>query len=288
MDMINAIHAASSEIVFGDFGMQAISKTNPNHVFGVNSEGWYISQDGGATPKTIATAQGIYADALFAGTLWLTNEMNIEGQTGYLNITGEEFIMRSKTDSNKYFKITPDGALANHGFLSVTRPDSYTDSSGKEWGKWIENGIPQADMDVQRNQFMYPNIISWTGQRYRLNNSSDLGGELNKTYNCETAYTTHKSKFITVGVGVDYRRLEDVGSNRALVEIVDIDTFEVVASLNVLLQANAPVSWHNITFETGVPDFVSRQAYYIRLGSTLASSGVSFVNMIINRVSQHG
>src|SRR5699024_1444940 len=64
MDMINAIHAASSEIVFGDFGMQAISKTNPNHVFGVNSEGWYISQDGGRTPKTIATAQGIYADAL--------------------------------------------------------------------------------------------------------------------------------------------------------------------------------------------------------------------------------
>src|SRR5699024_6358279 len=78
MDMINAIHAASSEIVFGDFGMKAISKTNPNHVFGVNSEGWYISQDGGRTPKTIATAQGIYADALFAGTLWLTNEMNIE------------------------------------------------------------------------------------------------------------------------------------------------------------------------------------------------------------------
>src|SRR5699024_3480587 len=40
MDMINAIHKASSEIIFGDFGMMAISKTNPNHVFGVNSEGW--------------------------------------------------------------------------------------------------------------------------------------------------------------------------------------------------------------------------------------------------------
>src|SRR5699024_10425710 len=37
MDMINAIHAASSEIIFGDFGMMAISKTNPNHVFGLNS-----------------------------------------------------------------------------------------------------------------------------------------------------------------------------------------------------------------------------------------------------------
>src|SRR5699024_9777251 len=107
MDMINAIHAASSEIIFGDFGMQAISKTNPNHVFGLNSEGWYISQDGGRTPRTIATDQGIYADALFAGTLWLTNEMNIEGQTGYLNITGERFVMRSKTNSKNAVEITP-------------------------------------------------------------------------------------------------------------------------------------------------------------------------------------
>ena len=95
-DMINAIHAASSEIVFGDFGMQAISKTNPNHVFGVNSEGWYISQDGGRTPRTIATAEGIYADALFAGTLWLTNDMKIESDDGYLNVTGSRFTMRSK------------------------------------------------------------------------------------------------------------------------------------------------------------------------------------------------
>ena len=115
MDMIKAIHAASSEIVFGDFGMQAISKTNPNHIFGVNSEGWYISQDGGATPRTIATAQGIYADALFAGTLWLTNEMNIESADGYLNVTGSNFIMRSKTNSKNAVEITPRG-ITIHGF----------------------------------------------------------------------------------------------------------------------------------------------------------------------------
>ena len=115
MDMINAIHAASSEIVFGDFGMMAISKTNPNHVFGVNSEGWYISQDGGNTPKTIATAQGIYADALFAGTLWLTNDMNIESADGYLNVTGSNFIMRSKTNSKNAVEITPEGVTI-HGF----------------------------------------------------------------------------------------------------------------------------------------------------------------------------
>ena len=119
MDMINAIHAASSEIVFGDFGMKAISKTNPNHVFGVNSEGWYISQDGGATPKTIATAEGIYADALFAGTLWLTNEMNIESADGYLNVTGSNFRMQSKTDPNAYVEISPDGILVSEGFITI-------------------------------------------------------------------------------------------------------------------------------------------------------------------------
>ena len=115
MDMINNIHAASSEIIFDDDGMKAISKTNPNNIFGVNSEGWYISQDGGRTPKTIATAKGIYADALFAGTLWLTNEMNIESADGYLNVTGSRFVMRSKTNSKNAVEITPNG-ITIHGF----------------------------------------------------------------------------------------------------------------------------------------------------------------------------
>ena len=281
MDMINAIHAASSEITFGDFGMMAISKTNPNHVFGVNSEGWYISQDGGRTPKTIATAQGIYADALFAGTLWLTNELNIEGQTGYLNITGEEFIMRSKTDSNKYFKITPNGALANHGFLSVTRPDAYTDSKGKEWGKWIQDGIPQADMDMQRNQFMYPNVITWVGQRYALIGNLATSREM---YSCETVYSTHRSKFVSVGVGLSL--IADRGSTYVLVDVVDMGTNQVVASLSRFITANQPTDWNTLTFEVGVPDFESPKSYYIRMGS----SNVGSLNptMTINRVRGFG
>ena len=119
MDMINAIHAASSEITFGDFGMMAISKTNPNHVFGVNSEGWYISQDGGRTPKTIATAQGIYADALFAGTLWLTNEMNIESADGYLNMTGSTIKVASKTNPDVYTEISPTRTYHKQGHVLI-------------------------------------------------------------------------------------------------------------------------------------------------------------------------
>ena len=148
MDMINAIHAASSEIIFGDFGMQAISKTNPNHVFGVNSEGWYISQDGGRTPRTIATAEGIYADALFAGTLWLTNDMNIESADGYLNVTGSRFTMRSKNNPNNSVEITPDG-ITIHGF------------DGREL---IVDGIMRGQQVANIQRFNNPDIVEDRGR----------------------------------------------------------------------------------------------------------------------------
>ena len=281
MDMINAIHAASSEIVFGDFGMQAISKTNPNHVFGLNSEGWYISQDGGRTPRTIATARGIYADALFAGTLWLTNDLNIEGQSGYLNITGERFVMRSKSDSNKYFEITPNGALANHGFFSVTRPDAYTDSNGKKWGRWIQDGISNGQMDIQRNRYMYPNIIGFNGQRYTLDEKLATSGT---TYVCEDIRPSHDFKFITIGIGMNV--ISGEGSTYAKVEVVDMDSGRVVASINRFVVANGDTAWENLTFDLGVPDFNSLKAYQIKFGSTSATS--RSLGLVINRVKGHG
>ena len=67
--MITKIHASENELKYGDFGIQAIDKNNPNNVFGLNSQGWYISTDGGATARTIATAEGIVADAIHTGTL---------------------------------------------------------------------------------------------------------------------------------------------------------------------------------------------------------------------------
>ena len=173
-DMINAIHAASSEIVFGDFGMQAISKTNPNHVFGVNSEGWYISQDGGRTPKTIATAQGIYADALFAGTLWLTNDMNIESADGYLNVTGSNFIMRSKTNSNNAVEITPDGVTI-HGF------------DGREF---IVDGIMRGQQVANIQRFNNPDLVEDRGR-----NMLTYSREANNVY---AVWDRFKGRYLTL------------------------------------------------------------------------------------------
>ena len=286
MDMINAIHAASSEIIFGDFGMMAISKTNPNHVFGVNSEGWYISQDGGRTPKTIATAQGIYADALFAGTLWLTNDLNIEGQTGYLNITGERFVMRSKTNPNKYFEITPDGALASHGFLSLTRPDYYVDSNGKEYGKWVQDGMSNDEIHVQRNEFMESPAISRGPQRYHAD-TDDM--QMNDFYSVETTYTKHDRKVLTYGVGISSHSKSGSGSGNvsARFEIVDINTNEVLGSFQRYIYGGEDVAWENLTIDLGVPDFKTRKAFLVRVAKATNTSN-TIINLIINRVALDG
>ena len=286
MDMINAIHAASSEIVFGDFGMQAISKTNPNHVFGVNSEGWYISQDGGATPKTIATAQGIYADALFAGTLWLTNDLNIEGQKGYLNITGERFVMRSKTDPNKYFEITPEGALASHGFLSLTRPDYYVDSTGKEYGKWVQDGMSNDEIHVQRNEFMESPAISRGPQRYHADTDEM---QRNDFYSVETTYTKHDRKVLTYGIGISShsKSSSGVGNVTARFEIVDINTNEVLGSFQRYIYGGEDVAWETLKIDLGVPDFKTRKAFLVRIAKITNASN-TIINLIINRVALDG
>ena len=283
MDMINAIHAASSEITFGDFGMMAISKTNPNHVFGVNSEGWYISQDGGVTPKTIATAQGIYADALFAGTLWLTNELNIEGQTGYLNITGERFVMRSKTNPNKYFEITPDGALASHGFLSLTRPDYYVDSNGKEYGKWVQDGMSNDEIHVQRNEFMESPAISRGPQRYHADTDEM---QMNDFYSVETTYTKHDRKVLNYGIGISSHSKSSTGTGNitARFEIVDINTNEVLGSFQRYIYGGEDVVWETLRVDLGVPDFKTRKAFLVRVAK-ITNTRNTIINLIINRVA---
>src|SRR5699024_6035390 len=86
--MIEKIHSAESEVIFGDFGMMAISKTNPNHILGVNSAGLYISTDGGATARLAMTAEGIVADVITAGVLRLTSNLSIESDNGLLTMTG--------------------------------------------------------------------------------------------------------------------------------------------------------------------------------------------------------
>ena len=303
MEMINAIHDASSEILFGDFGMQAISKTNPNHVFGVNSEGWYISQDGGRTPKTIATARGIYADALFAGTLWLTSEMNIESLDGYLNMTGSNFHMASKTGNDRYVDISPNGAkfmggmieimtssddkyvrldrnglFVNKGSIQIKREDAYVEN-GKQYGLYMQNGIPKLNMNAQRNQFMDSNVVSWTGQRYQM---SGKNMSSNQTYTMETVYNTHDHKLMTVGFG---SIVTGTASAYVLFEIVEIGGGVVASSRRFV--RSGETDWNSLTVNVGVPDFSTPKSYYLRAGLETVYNE-TYLQVVVNRVSMHG
>ena len=194
MDMINAIHAASSEITFGDFGMMAISKTNPNHVFGVNSEGWYISQDGGRTPKTIATAQGIYADALFAGTLWLTNEMNIESADSYLNMTGSTIKVASKTNSDKYTEISPQRTYHKQGHILIET---------KTGRRSIIDGMLNRSSTMTRREPAFINSeVATDGSWFRTTSTSYVTAHLE--------HFIHEARWLFVAVGLNSWGYDDI------------------------------------------------------------------------------
>ena len=231
-DMINAIHAASSEIIFGDFGMQAISKTNPNHVFGLNSEGWYISQDGGATPKTIATAQGIYADALFAGTLWLTNEMNIESADGYLNITGSRFVMQSKNNPNNAVEITPDG-ITIHGF------------DGREF---IIDGIMKGAQIASIQRFNLDTFVP--------NNGRDMILTLEEYHRVYVLWDEYKGRFLDLSGTVRLTDDSAYSYRWVNVRIVELGSQNTVASIR--LEAHK-------TFDSTITDWdlrIDLQTYF--------------------------
>ena len=272
MDMINAIHAASSEIVFGDFGMQAISKTNPNHVFGVNSEGWYISQDGGRTPKTIATARGIYADALFAGTLWLTNEMNIESADGYLNMTGSTIKVASKTDPNRYTEISPSGAYFKRGAVTI---------EGSDGRMFVENGIPKLDLEAQRNVFMSPGV-SFDGQNYIHDGSLDW-----KVY--ENFYTSHNGRYLTVYFVGSLTNTSISNSTYMHVRVrgFSANSTDYVASRKMLVSKSGN-STESITIDLGVPTYKAIQFYLEFRMEDEFSDGANCGKVRTNRVHQHG
>ena len=274
MDMINAIHAASSEIIFGDFGMQAISKTNPNHVFGVNSEGWYISQDGGRTPRTIATAEGIYADALFAGTLWLTNDMNIESVDGYLNVTGSRFVMRSKTNSKNAVEITPDGVTI-HGF------------DGREF---IVDGIMRGQQVANIQRFNDGEIVMDRGGRNMLTYSR----EPNNVY---AVWDRFKGRYLTLSGVANVAEGATSTSARIYIRVVEA----LVANPEVLYEEwkfidrdlNNPDRYsYNIlldlqSFYGSIPDYRQVNLYIQIQGDANISSSTGFL-FRVNRGEFHG
>ena len=301
-DLLLKIKSVDSELLL-DNGIFAIDKANPNNILGLNSAGIYISTDGGATAQTVITADGIVANSITSGQL-LTHLVRVVGTEGLFSIDGDVAKWTNANNTNNYTEISPAGAnfmggsiniktanddkyvrldrnglYVNKGSIQIKREDAFVDSNGKQFGLYMQDGIPKLNMNAQRNQFMDSNVVSWTGQRYQM---SGQNMSSNQTYNMETVYNTHDHKLMTVGFG---SIVSGSASAYVLFEVVEIGG-GVVASSRQYVQSGETV-WGSVTVNVGVPDFSSPKAYYLRAGLETVYNA-TYLQVVINRVSMHG
>ena len=301
-DLLLKIQSVDSELLL-DNGIFAIDKANPNNILGLNSAGIYISTDGGATAPTVISAEGIVANAITSGQI-LTHLVRVVGTQGLFSIDGDVAKWTNANNTNNYTEISPAGAnfmggsiniktasddkyvrldrnglYVNRGSIQIKREDAFVDSNGKQFGLYMQNGIPNLNMNAQRNQFMDSNVVSWTGQRYQM---SGQNMSSNQTYNMETVYNTHDHKLMTVGFG---SIVSGSASAYVLFEVVEIGV-GVVASSRQYVQSGETV-WGNVTVNVGVPDFSTPKSYYLRAGLETVYNA-TYLQVVINRVSMHG
>lgn len=135
-----ALQNAQTELHFPDSGgILAIDKTNPNKLVLFNSAGIGISEDGGQTFKTAMTGAGIVADVITAGTI-NTAFVRIEGASGNIFMTGDQFKSVDANNPDKFVEIVP-GKITTAGSLDIIRPDGAV---------WTQNGIPRNSLVVQQ------------------------------------------------------------------------------------------------------------------------------------------
>ena len=270
----------STQFYYQEDGIYGFNKDNPNWSVRMNANGLGYSVDGGQNYNNAITHLGVVTEALTAGTID-ANRVTIYGarQTNRVEIDGDRIKVWDSSEPEIYTEIRRGRIHANRGALSISRTDAYVDSNGKQFGLYMQDGIPKLNMNAQRNQFMDSNTVSWTGQRYQM--SGTLMSS-NQTYNMETVYNTHDHKLMTVGFG---SIVSGSASAYVLFEVVEIGG-GVVASSRQYVQSGETV-WDSVTVNVGVPDFSSPKAYYLRAGLETVYNA-TYLQVVINRVSMHG
>ncbi|WP_154393040.1 phage tail spike protein, partial [Staphylococcus haemolyticus] len=118
--MVKKIQDTSSELVFDNNGIHAIDKQNANNIVTLNSNGLYLSTDGGQTGKTAITAEGIAANAITTGSLNANlisvtggdKDKFIEMQSDYLTLYGTfRRTWQNETTINNVYTRLKDGHL---------------------------------------------------------------------------------------------------------------------------------------------------------------------------------
>src|SRR5699024_6148000 len=176
----------STQFYYQEDGIYGFNKDNPNWSVRMNANGLGYSVDGGQNYNNAITHLGVVTEALTAGTID-ANRVTIYGarQTNRIEIDGDRIKVWDSSEPEIYTEIRRGRIHANRGALSISRADAYVDSNGKQYGLYMQNGIPKLNMNAQRNQFMHSGVVSWTGQRYQM---AGENMDSNQTYNMETVY----------------------------------------------------------------------------------------------------
>ncbi|UXR34518.1 phage tail protein [Staphylococcus simulans] len=260
--MVSKIQNTSSELVFDTNGIHAIDKSNPNNIVTMNSSGWYLSTDGGATGKTALTAEGIVADTITTGNL-LTSMVNIVGRNALMYMDGDQFVAKSNIDQRKTV-ISPNG-------ITITRPDGAA---------WVENGMFKSAMDIQ---MAMPQPIS---------SGVEIYGSYYKTANTEKSYVEeyffqHKARYLHILGRAKMNHLTSSKYNgQVFVENpsdggVGIVGTQVVPGTDVVSDSgNEAGTLIDITIDLGVPTYGYKH-FYILIKSASGNSEIFFRRSLV-------
>lgn len=260
--MVSKIQNTSSELVFDTNGIHAIDKSNPNNIVTMNSSGWYLSTDGGATGKTALTAEGIVADTITTGSL-LTSLVNIVGRNALMYMDGDQFVAKSNIDQRKTV-ISPSG-------ITITRPDGAA---------WVENGMFKSAMDIQ---MAMPQPTSAGVEIY---------GSYYKTANTEKSYVEeyffqHKARYLHILGRAKMNHLTSSKYNgQVFVENpsdggVGIVGTQVVPGTDVVSDSgNEAGTLIDITIDLGVPTYGYKH-FYILIKSASGNSEIFFRRSLV-------
>lgn len=242
-----ALQKAQTELVFPENGgILAISKDNPNVMVLFNSAGIGVSQDGGQTFPEAITGYGINATAVTTGTL-NTALVRIEGATGKMFITGDQFKSISLMDDNQYVEILPGVINIEGGGINIKRPDGYT---------VVNNGILSSEFAIDAHDPPFQDSTVTINGIWKRTSATDPA-------NFNAYFYLHDSRYIKIrfalhdsGTGLGARlSVYEIGNGGAL-----------LGQRSVYSVTSGQAIEETLIIDVGVPTGAER-GFYIKLNT---------------------
>lgn len=240
-----ALQNAQTELQFPDNGgILAIDKTNPNKLVLFNSAGIGISTDGGQTFNTAMTGDGFVANYITSGTI-NTAFVRIEGATGNIYMTGDQFKAVDPNNANKFVEIVPGKATFSGGGIDIIRPDGAV---------FMQNGMMRSDFSVQEH---YP--------PFRYDADHDIVDYWFRTprdvYTPMQYYSIfHNSRYVKILVG-----LKGTSGNHAYFRFAEEGGGAEIETYEYQWEASAGYL-RTLTLDLGVPTY-TRRYFFAQLKS---------------------